>query len=112
MRFRYLTPSRFTSPIMAIILLLAATDVGILAQSPIIRIITLDESNRPAAAVRLEIRRAGAVIGSAVSNEKGEVEFPLPTPGAYEITAAKEEFETLTQSELTVAAGTPLEVRF
>src|SRR5262249_8531948 len=81
-------------------------------QTPTIRVITLDESNRPAAAVRLELRRAGAVVGGAFTNEKGEAEFPLPAPGDYEITAAKEEFETLTQSELTVVAGTALEVRF
>ena len=70
-----------------------------------IRVITLDESNRPAAAVRLDLKRAGAVVGSAVTNEKGEAEFPLPAPGDYEITAAKEEFETLTQSDLRIAAG-------
>ena len=77
-----------------------------------IRVITLDESNQPTAAVRLELRRAGAVVASAVTNEKGEAEFPLPAPGGYEITAAKEEFETLTQPDLIVAAGAPLEVRF
>src|SRR5215475_3376376 len=82
------------------------------AQTPAIRIITIDESNRPAAAVRLELRRAGAVVGGAVTNEKGEAEFPLPPPGDYEITAAKEEFETLTQSDLKVDASAPLEVRF
>ncbi|HKE03115.1 MAG TPA: TonB-dependent receptor [Blastocatellia bacterium] len=82
------------------------------AQTPTIRIVTLDEANRPAGAVRLELKRAGVVVGSAVTNEKGEAEFPLPAPGAYEITAAKEEFETLTQSDLSVAAGAPLEVRF
>src|SRR5262249_4127158 len=79
------------------------------AQTPTIRVITLDESNRPAAAVRLELRRAGSVVGGAVTNEKGEAEFPLPAPGDYEITAAKEEFETLTQSDLTIVAGAALE---
>jgi hypothetical protein len=82
------------------------------AQAPMIRVITLDESNRQVAAVRLELRRAGAVVGSAVTNEKGEAEFPLPAPGDYEITAAKEDFETLTQSDLAVTAGSPLEIRF
>src|SRR5882672_1392544 len=93
-------------------ILLALIYGEIRAQTPMIRIITLDESNRPAAAVRLELRRAGAVVGSAVTNEKGEAEFPLPAPGNYEIAAAKEEFETLTQADLTIAAGAPLEVRF
>jgi hypothetical protein len=83
-----------------------------MAQTPLIRVVTLDESNRPAGAVRLEIRQAGVVVSSAVTNEKGEAELPLPAPGNYEIAAAKDEFETLTQSDLTVAPGTPLEVRF
>src|SRR5262245_44255174 len=70
------------------------------AQTPTIRVVTLDEANRPVGAVRLELKRGGALVGSAVTNEKGEAEFPIPPPGAYEITAAKEEFETLTQSDL------------
>ncbi|HKQ72758.1 MAG TPA: TonB-dependent receptor [Blastocatellia bacterium] len=86
------------------------------AQTPMIRVVTLDGENRPVGATRLELKRAGAIAGamvaSAVTNEKGEAEFPLPAPGAYEITAAKEEFETLTQSDLSVVAGAPLEVRF
>src|SRR5262245_26398919 len=90
----------------------AGSDAYPWAQTPTIRVITLDESNRAAAAVRLELRRAGAVVGGAVTNEKGEAEFPLPAPGDYEITAAKEEFETLTQSDLRIVAGTAIEVRF
>src|SRR5262249_56101561 len=43
---------------------------------------------------------------------KGEGEFALPAAGNYEIAAAKEEFETLTQADLTVAADAPLEIRF
>jgi carboxypeptidase family protein/TonB-dependent receptor-like protein len=111
MRFRYLTLSRLDSLLVAA-LLLASPYVGIRAQTPIIRVLTLDESNRPAAAVQLELRRAGVVVGSAVTNEKGEAEFPLPAPGNYDIAAAKEEFETLTQSDLAVVAGTQLEVSF
>jgi hypothetical protein len=91
---------------------MASPYIGIRAQTPTIRVLTLDESNRPAAAVRLELRRAGVVVGSAVTNEKGEAEFPLPAPGNYDIAAAKEEFETLTQSDLAVVAGTRLEVSF
>src|SRR5499426_292185 len=122
MRFPYLTQSRSPFLLVAAILLVMihqdrsaiACTVGadLRAQTPMIRVITLDESNRPAAAVRLELRRAGAVVGSAVTNEKGEAEFPLPAPGDYEISAAKEEFETLTRSDLVVSAGSPLEVQF
>jgi hypothetical protein len=111
MRFPYLTLSSSASLLVAAILL-AAIHCETKSQTPMIRIITLDESNRPAAFVRLELRRAGVVIGSAVTNEKGEAEFALPDPGDYEIAAAKEEFETLTQSDLKVVAGAPLEISF
>src|SRR5215475_5536313 len=115
MRFPYLTQSLFAS-LLVVAILLASIHCGIhweiKAQTPMIRVITLDESNRPAAAVRLELRRAGVVVSSAVTDEKGEAEFPLPAQGDYEIAAAKDEFETLSQSDLKVAAGAPLEVRF
>src|SRR5215471_21264886 len=117
MRFPYLTPSLF-APLLLVLVepLLASVHCEIRwevnAQTPMIRVITIDESNRPASAVRLELRRAGVVVGGAVTDEKGEAELPLPAPGDYEIAAAKDEFETLTQSDLKVAAGSPLEVRF
>jgi carboxypeptidase family protein/TonB-dependent receptor-like protein len=115
MRFPYLTRSLSSSLLVATILLAAfhcEAHSESMAQTPLIRVITLDETNRPAGAVRLEIRQAGVVVSSAVTNEKGEAELPLPAPGNYEIAAAKDEFETLTQSDLTVAPGTQLEVRF
>src|SRR5262249_11017450 len=115
MRLLYFAQSRFPSLLVITVLLAMIHHPGYAypgAQTPTIRVITLDESNRPTTAVRLELRRAGVVVGGAVTNEKGEAEFPLPAPGDYEITAAKEEFETLTQSDLTIVAGTALEVRF
>ncbi len=93
-------------------LLIALIQCELMAQVPMLRVVTIDDGNRPAATVRLELKRAGAVIGGAVTNEKGEAEFPLPEPGAYEITAAKDEFETLTQSDLRIEAGAPIEIRF
>src|SRR5262245_1652433 len=123
MRLLYFAQSRFPSLLIVTVLLamihqdrsaMACADslTDLRAQTPTIRVITLDESNRPAAAVRLELRRAGAVVGGVVTNEKGEAEFPLPAPGDYEISAAKEEFETLTQPDLKIVAGAALEVRF
>jgi hypothetical protein len=115
MRLLYFAQSRFPCLLAFTVLLSMIHHLGYAypgAQTPTIRVMTLDESNRPATAVLLELRRAGVVVGGAVTNEKGEAEFPLPAPGDYEITAAKEEFETLTQSDLTIVAGTALEVRF
>ncbi|MGE0131748.1 MAG: carboxypeptidase regulatory-like domain-containing protein [Blastocatellales bacterium] len=71
-----------------------------------------DEAGKPVAAARVELKQSGKVISSILTNDKGEAEFVNAAPGAYEITAAKDDFETLTQSDLKVAAGAPLEVRF
>src|SRR5262245_48679228 len=110
-RFSHFAPSSFSS-LLAAILLLALVICERVAHTPAIRVLTVDDANRPVGAVRLELRRGGALVGSVVTNEKGEAEFPLTTPARYEITAAKEEFETLTQYDLTIVAGAPLEVRF
>ena len=110
-RVSYLAPSRFSS-FLAVSLLLALAYCELKAQTPTLRVVTVDEANRPVAVVRMELKRAGAVVGGAVTDDKGAVELPLPAPGAYEITAAKDGFETLTQSDLTVVAGAPIEVRF
>lgn len=113
MHIRFLLPTR--RQLFALLLtpvLLSCLFSALQAQTSGIRVFTKDEAEQPVAAVRLELKRAGAVVATAVTNEKGEATFPAPTPGKYELSAAKDEFETLTQADLTVAAGAPLEIRF
>jgi len=110
-RFFHSTLQQFF-PLLIITILLALISSDLSAQTPTIRVVTRDEAGKAVAAVRLELKRAGAVAGSAVTNENGEAVFANPAPGVYELTAAKDEFETLTQAGLTVAAGAPLEVSF
>ena len=86
--------------------------VAAFSQTTLLRVTARDEADQPVAAVRLELKRAGAVITSTVTNEAGEAEFATVAAGNYEVSAAKEGFETLTQSDLIIAAGTPLEVKF
>ncbi|MGH9833261.1 MAG: TonB-dependent receptor [Blastocatellia bacterium] len=110
-RFFHSTSQQFF-PLLIITILLALISSDLRAQTPTIRVVTRDEAGKAVAAVRLELKRADRVISSAVTNENGEAAFANPAPGVYELTAAKDEFETLTQSDLTVAAGAPLEVSF
>ncbi len=105
------TPQQFTSLLIATILF-ALISPDLRAQTAAIRVVTRDEAGKPVASVRLELKRAGAAGGTTVTNENGEAEFANPAPGVYELSAAKDEFETLTQSDLKVVAGAPLEVSF
>ncbi len=82
------------------------------AQNPSLRVMTRDEADKPVAEVRLELKRAGTVVSMVTTNASGEAQFAKPDPGTYEITAAKDGFETLSKSDLKVVAGTPLEVSF
>ncbi|MGH9765801.1 MAG: TonB-dependent receptor [Blastocatellia bacterium] len=95
-----------------ITILLALIAPGLKAQSQAIRVMASDEAGKPVAAVRVELKRSGEAPRAVVTNEKGEAEFANAAPGAYEITAAKDDFETLTQSDIKVVAGATLEVRF
>jgi hypothetical protein len=77
-----------------------------------VRVTAFDEAGQAVAAVQAQLKRAGAVIATAVTNDKGAAEFPNLVPGTYEVIVSKEGFETLTQLEIVVAASAPVEVRF
>lgn len=111
--FRFSLPfQRRTISLLFITILLALTASDLKAQSPAVRVTTSDEAGKPVAAARVELKRAGAEPRAAITNDKGEAEFTNVAPGDYEITVGKDDFETLTQSDIKVAAGAPLEVRF
>jgi hypothetical protein len=113
MHFRnsYLATLRFVT-FLVVALFLTITPSELQAQTAALRVVTRDEGDRPVTAVRLELRRANALISSAVTDEKGEAVFPNPAPGTYVLTASKDEFETLTQADIAVVVGAPLEVNF
>jgi Carboxypeptidase regulatory-like domain/TonB-dependent Receptor Plug Domain len=96
--------------IISLPLILISPDIK--AQDSSLHVVTRDEADKPVAGVRLELKRSGTTAVSAVTDEKGEADFPKTAPGTYEMTAAKDGFETLTQSQITLAAGTPLEIKF
>ena len=77
-----------------------------------IRVTAFDESEKPVAAVLVELKLKGSVVATTPTNEKGEAEFSNLAAGTYEVVVSKESFEPLTQSDVVLTAGSPIEVRF
>jgi hypothetical protein len=55
--------------------------------------------------VAVTVKSDGKIIGTAVTGEDGRVVFATVAPGAYELSAVKDGFETLTKSGLAVSAA-------
>jgi len=81
-------------------------------RSVVLRVTATDESDKPVAGAVVEAKLKGSIKATAVTNEKGEAEFATLDAGTYEIAVSKESFEPLTQSDVVVTAGTPIEVKF
>ncbi|MFP5261138.1 MAG: carboxypeptidase regulatory-like domain-containing protein [Blastocatellia bacterium] len=77
-----------------------------------VRVSTNDESEKAVAGVRVELKLGGAVVATAVTNERGEAEFSGVAAGTYEVAVSKEGLETLTEGGIAVAAGSPVEIKF
>jgi hypothetical protein len=77
-----------------------------------IRITTHDESDKPVAAVVVELKLNGKVVTTAKTNENGEAEFSNVALGTYDVSVSKEGLETLTENSVIVQAGAPIEVKF
>lgn len=81
-------------------------------QAAKIRVTASDEAEKPVAGVLIEAKLKGAVVATATTDDKGVAEFSNLQPGTYEIAVSKETFEPLTQSDVALAAGAPVEVKF
>ncbi|HKP86041.1 MAG TPA: carboxypeptidase regulatory-like domain-containing protein, partial [Blastocatellia bacterium] len=77
-----------------------------------LRVTTQDETEKPVAAVVVELKLKNAVVSATTTNEKGEAEFSGVAPGVYDISVSKEGLETLTENNVTLTAGAPTEVKF
>jgi len=76
-----------------------------------IRVTAADQSGNPVAALRVELKLKGAIVSKATTDEEGEATFKDLAPGAYEVVVSKEGFETLSQSQIAVTSGAPVEVK-
>src|SRR5713101_336317 len=80
--------------------------------SAVIRVTTFDESDKPVSGVVVDVKLKGSLVGTMTTNEKGEAEFAKLAPGAYEVVVSRETFEPLTQSDVALTAGAPVEIKF
>lgn len=92
--------------------MLSGTGFAQQIRSGVIRVTASDESDKPVAGVLVEVKLKGTVTASAVTNEKGEAEFASLAPGTYDVVVSKESFEPLTQDNVALTAGTPIEIKF
>jgi hypothetical protein len=63
-------------------------------------VLVLNQSNQPVPGVRVLLKNATSVAGSADTDPQGRVEFQSLSPALYEITAAKEGFEPFSKPDL------------
>jgi len=78
----------------------------------VIKVTAVDESEKPVSGAVVELKLKGAVVGTTTTNDKGEAEFTKVAHGTYEVGIAKDTFEPLTQTDLILAAGASVEVKF
>jgi hypothetical protein len=77
-----------------------------------IRVTAFDEADKPVAGVLVEFKLKGVVVATTTTSEKGEAEVTTLLPGSYEVVVTKEAFEPLTQSEVALTSGAPVEIKF
>ncbi|MGA9772617.1 MAG: TonB-dependent receptor [Blastocatellia bacterium] len=96
---------------LALVLSLSAM-AGQSRSTSTVRITTHDETDKPVAAVLVELKLKGAVVATSKTNEKGEAVFSNIALGNYDVSVSKEGLETLTETNVTVQTGAPVEVNF
>ncbi|HEX8984386.1 MAG TPA: TonB-dependent receptor [Bryobacteraceae bacterium] len=77
-----------------------------------LEVVVRDQSAQPVPGVAVELKSAGRVIASDITAADGRVAFPAPSPGVYEIGAAKDGFEPFVKSDLNISSpgGTSLDL--
>lgn len=100
------------SALLACVLFSASAFAQQSRPAALVRISTNSESDKPLAGVQALLKLRGTVVARTLTNDKGEAEFVNLTPGTYEVVVTKEGFEPLTQSDIDVTAGAPLEIKF
>ncbi|HWX39987.1 MAG TPA: TonB-dependent receptor [Blastocatellia bacterium] len=107
-------PSQISS--LLSLALIALLSIPAPAQQPralsTIRVTAVDAAEKPIEGVQLELKTNGKVVGSATTDQKGEGVFANVAPGTYEVAAAKEGLETLTQPDIVIKSNEPVELTF
>lgn len=98
----------FLSPLLLSFFLSLAS----FAQSANIKVRAVDEAGKPLVTVKVELKKAGVVVSTATTNEKGETQFTNISPGTYEIVTSRDGLEPRSKNDVVVTAGTPQEFEF
>ncbi len=78
----------------------------------VLRVRAWDQGGKPVADVLIQAITGQVVAGRASTNATGEVELAKLKPGNYEVTATKDGYETLKQSDVVLTSETPVEMDF
>src|SRR5215471_12623649 len=81
-------------------------------QTTKIRVVTRDEADKPVSSATIEVKKDGATVASGTTNESGEVELTNVPPGTYEISVSRNSFEPVSQPDVAVSTGSPVEIAF
>jgi hypothetical protein len=112
MRFLAVPYKIAVSLLTVLTIALTLQPVSAFTQQLALRISVKDESGKPLVAATVELKLGATIIKTLQTNEAGEAAFTNINTGTYEITVAKDEFETLTQSDVAVQSGAPILVEF
>src|SRR5215467_6755182 len=81
-----------------------------LSQLSTIRVTAVDAKEKPIEGVQIDLKANGKVVGTAITDQKGEGAFSEIASGTYEVIASKEGLETLSQADIVIKAGEPVEL--
>ncbi|MEP7271415.1 MAG: carboxypeptidase regulatory-like domain-containing protein, partial [Acidobacteriota bacterium] len=80
---------------------------------PVLRVITEDQAQKRVTGVTVVVKRAGEeAVATAVTDDKGEVEFQRLPPGVYEVAVSAGGYEPLSRREVNISGGVPVQMRF
>lgn len=86
--------------------------LSVSAQPASIKVHVIDESGQPLVAVKIELKKEGKLISSAITNEAGEANLAAQLSGTYELNVSKEGLEPRLKNDVNFQAGTPLAYEF
>ncbi len=79
----------------------------------VLRVSAEDQTQKRVAGVTVQVKTAdGRTVSTALTDEKGEVEFQRLPAGTYEVAVSGEGYEPLSRTGVDVSGGAPIQMRF
>jgi hypothetical protein len=95
----------FVLSLMLFFIFVLFSPFAILAQSTQLKIAATDETGQPLTAVKIELKKAGTVAATVVTDDNGVATISNLAAGTYELVATKEGLEPRVKSDLVITAG-------